>query len=58
MYSSSTDVDEISYNMQYYSVLRFLNLKINHRIAIENSEKLQVIVEVSIIMGQYRSQGI
>lgn len=44
--------------MQYYSVLRFLNLKINHRIAIENSEKLQVIVEVSIIMGQYRSQGI
>ena len=58
MYSSSTDIDEISYNMQYYSVLRFLNLKINHRIAIENSEKLQVIVEVSIIMGQYRSQGI
>ena len=58
MYSSSTDVDDISYNMQYYSVLRFLNLKINHRIAIENSEKLQVIVEVSIIMGQYRSQGI
>ena len=58
MYSSSTDVDDISYNMQYYSVLRFLNLKINHRIAIENSEQLQVIVEVSIIMGQYRSQGI